>query len=224
MSEHGPADELPEEGNPWTTLDSRVVYENAWIRVREDRVVRPDGQPGIYGVVEPEIATAVVALDDDGCVTLVGQYRYTIGVYSWEVVEGATQPGETPLDAARRELREEAGLTARDWVQMGGAVHLSNCFTSEVGYTFLARGLEHVGAAPEATERLTVRRLPFARCLERAYEGAFTDGMTLIALYRAERRLAHEAEHERRTGGDGGPDRAASSGPRGQLTNRNDSG
>src|SRR5439155_7079061 len=106
MSEQG------DRRGPWQVLGSRQVYENAWIRVREDDVIRPDGQPGIYGVVEFQgLAVAIIALTEDEQVYLVGQYRYPTDTYSWEVVEGTSEAGEEPLAAAKRELSEETGLT-----------------------------------------------------------------------------------------------------------------
>src|SRR6516164_10934909 len=102
-----------DHANPWKTLSRRPVYENAWIAVREDQVIRPDGAPGIYGVVHfKNVAVGVLPIDEQGRVWLVGQYRYTLDVYSWEIPEGSGAPGETWEDTARRELREETGLCA----------------------------------------------------------------------------------------------------------------
>src|SRR5208337_3190204 len=99
--------------NPWTTLSSRLVYENPWIRVREDQVLRPDGQPGIYGVVEfKNRAVGVLPVDDEGCIWLVGQHRYPLNSYSWEIPEGGSPQSETTEETARRELKEETGLSA----------------------------------------------------------------------------------------------------------------
>lgn len=177
--------------SPWTKVSSRSVYVNDWIRVREDQVIRPDGQPGIYGVVSPvRVATGVVALDDSGNVTLVGQYRYPLGCYSWEVPEGGAEPGEDPLEGAKRELREEAGLVAKRWRPLGGAVHLSNCFTDEVGYLFVATELERVAQAPDDTEELRLRCVSLADALKEVDSGAITDAMSVIALLR----LAREAD------------------------------
>ncbi len=177
--------------NPWRTVSSRWVYENGWMRVREDQVIRPDGSPGLYGVVVPtHVATGVVALDEADRVTLVGQWRYPLERYSWEIVEGGADPGEEPLAAAQRELREEAGLLAAQWSPLGGELHLSNCFTSEVGFLYLARRLTQVEAEPDPTERLTLRRVPLAEAVAMVERGAITDAMSVMGLLLAARALS----------------------------------
>jgi 8-oxo-dGTP pyrophosphatase MutT (NUDIX family) len=182
--EHG----VMSQQSPWTTVSSRSVYTNDWIRVREDQVIRPSGEPGIYGVVSPvRVATGVVALDESGNVTLVGQYRYPLGCYSWEIPEGGADPGEEPLEGAKRELREEAGLVAKSWRQLGGEVHLSNCFTDEVGYLFVATDLERVPLSPDDTEQLQLRSVPLAEALGEVDSGRITDAMSVIALLRLAR-------------------------------------
>ena len=170
-------------------LRSKEVYRNPWIRVREDEVLRPNGQPGIYGVVEMKIATGVVALTADNDVVLVGQWRYPFDAYSWEIVEGAAEPHETPLEAAARELQEEAGLKADRWRPLGGPLWLSNSVTNEVAYLFLAEGLSAVGAAPDETELLKLRRLPIDAAVQQADSGQIADAMSVAGLLRAERLL-----------------------------------
>ena len=98
--------------NPWQTLSTRIVYENAWIRVREDQVIQPDGNPSIYGVIEFHGCVGVLPIDAEANVHLVGQFRYPLQQYSWEIPEGGCHPGEAPLEAAQRELCEELGLAA----------------------------------------------------------------------------------------------------------------
>src|SRR5437773_2686581 len=126
------SDRAHDHANPWTTLSRRPVYENAWIAVREDQVIRPDGAPGIYGVVHyKNVAIGVLPIDEQGRVWLVGQYRYTLGVYSWEIPEGGGAPGESREETARRELREETGLAAGRLEFLVHA-HLSNSVSDEV--------------------------------------------------------------------------------------------
>jgi len=167
--------------NPWQTVSTRVVYDNPWMEVREDEVVRPDGRPGIYGVVHfKNVAVGVLAVED-GEVYLVGQYRYTLEQYSWEIVEGGCPEGEDTLDAARRELEEETGLRARDWLKMGEA-HLSNSVSDELADWYLATGLEQGEPRPDGTERLRVRRVRLEEALRMAFEGEMTDALSVLAL------------------------------------------
>ncbi len=179
--------------NPWTRLSSNLIYRNPWLSLREDQVIRPDGQPGIYSVVDTRIATAIVALDADAYVYLVGQYRYPTDVYSWELPEGGADEDETPLAAAQRELREEAGLIAGRWAQLGGEVHLSNCISSEVGYFYLAEDLRETPSQPDGTEVLEVRRLPFRECVAMVDSSEIVDAMSIIGILRAERLLRDRA-------------------------------
>jgi len=137
--------------NSWWTHHSREVYENDWILVREDAVTRPDGNPGIYGVVHfKNRAIGIVPVDDEGRIHLVGQYRYPLNRYSWEIPEGGCPNDEKPLAAAQRELLEETGLVAKEWRLLGTA-HLSNSITDEEAFCFLATGLTQRAARPEGT-------------------------------------------------------------------------
>ena len=153
--------------------------------MREDQVIRPDGKPGIYGVVDTRIATGVVALSPDHQIYLVGQWRYPFEQYSWEIIEGGADPGETALDAAKRELEEEAGIRAHTWAQLGGALHLSNCFSSEVGVLFIAQDLQLDGApSPDGTEVLELVRCPLQEAVARVENGEIKDAMSIIAIMR----------------------------------------
>ena len=171
-----------EAENPWRTLDSRAVYDNPWIGVREDRVVRPDGEQGIYGVIHfKNIAVGVLAIEDDE-IYLVGQYRYTLERYSWEIPEGGCPEGEEPLAAGQRELEEETGMRALSWERMGEA-HLSNSVSDELAVWFLATGLKQGRHNPEGTEQLKVRRVPFSEALRMALAGEITDALSLLAIF-----------------------------------------
>jgi 8-oxo-dGTP pyrophosphatase MutT (NUDIX family) len=167
--------------NPWLTISSKRIYDNPWIIVREDRVVRPDGQSGIYGVVHyKNIAVGVLAIEDDH-IYLVGQYRYPLKRYSWEIPEGGCPEGEVPLLAAQRELREETGLEAARW-QMLGEAHLSNSVADEYAVWFVATGLVPGEVRPEGTEKLSVRRVLLREALTMALDGEITDALSLLAL------------------------------------------
>jgi 8-oxo-dGTP pyrophosphatase MutT (NUDIX family) len=173
-----------ETGNPWTVLSSTTKYQNPWMTVVEHQVLTPKGSPGIYGVVSPSnLATGVVAVDDDGCITLVGQYRFPLELYSWEIPEGGGAKGIDPQQSAARELLEETGQTARHWMPLM-TLHTSNCITDEVAYLFLAWGLEQGTATPDETEVLATRRVPFAEAIAMAMRGAITDAMTLASLFK----------------------------------------
>jgi 8-oxo-dGTP pyrophosphatase MutT (NUDIX family) len=170
--------------SPWRRRSRRTAYENAWIELWHDEVVRPDGEDGIYGVVHfRNVAVGVVAVDADGGIVLVGQFRYTLDAWSWEIPEGGVPIGEDPLDGARRELREETGLTAATWAELG-RVHLSNSVSDELGILYLASDLTDGEAEPEGTEALEVRRVPFTEALAMTLDGRITDGLSVIALQR----------------------------------------
>ena len=167
--------------NPWQIISSKRVYDNPWITVREDQVVRPDGEPGIYGVVHyKNIAVGVLAIEEDH-VYLVGQYRYPLKKYSWEIPEGGCPEGEEPLLAAQRELREETGLEAERWRRLGEA-YLSNSVADEYAVWFLATGLVPGEQSPEGTEAIDVRRLPLREAQKMALSGQITDALSLLAI------------------------------------------
>jgi 8-oxo-dGTP pyrophosphatase MutT (NUDIX family) len=168
--------------NPWQTTGSKTVYDNAWIRVREDNVIRPDGKPGIYGVVHfKNKAIGVLPIDDEDCTYLVGQFRYPLDHYSWEIPEGGGPHSEDPLSAAKRELLEETGLEASNWELLGRA-HLSNSVSDEEAILYLATGLTQRQACPEGTEQLQVRRVAFQEALNMVRRGEITDAMAVIAI------------------------------------------
>ena len=179
-----------DRANPWTTLDGRVVYENPWIAVREDRVLRPDGNPGIYGVVHfKNRAIGVLPVDAAGRIWLVGQHRYTLDAYSWEIPEGGGAPDEPPEVAALRELREETGLIAGHLEHIG-VIHLSNSVSDEAGTLFRATDLSEGPSEPEGTERLVLRRVEWLEAWAMLQSGEITDSLTVVALLREALRRA----------------------------------
>ena len=175
--------------NPWKTISSRKVYSNPWMSVREDQVIRPDGQNGVYGVIDTRTATGVVALTPEHEVYLVGQYRYPTDVYSWEIVQGGVDEDEDPLTACKRELQEEAGLIAETWTPIGGEIHLSNCISSEKGYLFVAEGLSETEASPDGTEVLQLKKLPLREAVRMAVSGEIVDAVSIIGILLAEKWL-----------------------------------
>ena len=181
---------MSDPSNPWTTLSSRLVYENPWIRVREDQVLRPDGQPGIYGVVEfKNRAVGVLPVDEQGCIWLVGQYRYPLGSYSWEIPEGGSPRSETPEETVRRELKEETGLSAGK-LELISTAHLSNSVCDEIAYIYRATELTHGESMPEGTEKLHAKRATWNEVWDMLQKGEITDSITVVALlHEAVRRL-----------------------------------
>jgi 8-oxo-dGTP pyrophosphatase MutT (NUDIX family) len=170
--------------NPWTTLGRRPIYENPWIAVREDQVLRPDGSPGIYGVVHfKNRAIGVLPVEDDGSIWLVGQHRYPLNAFSWEIPEGGCPEGESPEAAAHRELAEETGLSAASLERIAVS-HLSNSVSDELAIVFRASGLTPGESNPEETERLLVRRVSWEDAWRMLERGEITDSMSVIALLR----------------------------------------
>jgi 8-oxo-dGTP pyrophosphatase MutT (NUDIX family) len=173
---------MDEEVSPWRRLSRRTIYDNPWITVWHDDVIRPDGEPGIYGVVHyANQAVGVVPIDSDDRVVLVGQYRYTMAAYSWEIPEGGSPWGEDPLEGARRELREETGYEAAEWHRLG-ELQLSNSISDEAAVLFIATGLTEGQARPDGTEDLRVRHVAFDEALAMTLDGRITDAMSVAAI------------------------------------------
>ncbi len=175
---------MNEAKNPWTVVSRAIAYENPWIRVEHNDVLNPAGKPGVYGVVHfKNHAIGVVPIDEDGNVILVGQYRFPHAAYSWEIPEGGGPASATILESAQRELREECGVTARNWLEIVG-MDLSNSVTNEKGTAFLAWDLSHGAAQPEDSEQLHVVRVPFGEALERVKRGEIRDSLSVAAILR----------------------------------------
>lgn len=170
------------EINPWKTLSTKIEYENPWIRVEEHQVLNPAGKPGIYGTVNfKNRAVAIAPLFENGDIVLVGQYRYPLQQYHWELPMGGAPEGESCLDCAKRELKEETGFKAKTW-DLFLEMHLSNSITQEQGFAYIATDLKEGVMALEETEDIVVRRLPFTEVFEQVMNGDITDSMTVAAI------------------------------------------
>ena len=167
---------------PWTRVQRTVGYRNPWMTVWHDDVTRPDGEPGIYGVVHfSNTAVGVVAIDDRDRVALVGQHRYAFDAYHWEIPEGGSPLDEDSLEGAKRELLEETGLTARRWREIG-RWELSNSVTDEAAVAYVATELEHGEAEPDPDEQLEFRWLPFDEVMAMIERGQITDALTVLPM------------------------------------------
>lgn len=168
----------------WQRLSSKTVYENDWMQVREDDVINPGGGRNAYGHVHfKNRAVAIIPLDDQDNTWLVGQERYTLDDYSWELPMGGAPLGEEPLAAAQRELLEETGITARNWTELM-RLHTSNSITDELGLVFIATDLSIGEPDFEETEDLAIRKLPVDDAVQMALDGEITDAISVAALLR----------------------------------------
>lgn len=175
---------MDETKNPWSVVSRETRYDNPWIRVDHHDVLNPAGKLGIYGVVHfKNHATGVVPVDERGNVILVGQYRFPLAAYSWEIPEGGSPAGATALQSAQRELFEECGVTAASWLEILG-MDLSNSVTDERATAFLAWNLSHGIAQPEDCEQLQIVRVPFGEALTRVKRGEIRDVISVAAILR----------------------------------------
>ncbi|OYQ33776.1 DNA mismatch repair protein MutT [Niveispirillum lacus] len=174
-----------QDSNPWRTLSRDPIYENPWIQVTHHTVLKPNGDPGIYGLVHfRNHAVGVVPVDPAGFTWLVGQYRYPLQRYSWEIPEGGVPAGEDPAAGALRELREETGLTAARLIPIIGRVALSNSVSDEEGTLYVAWDLTQGDAEPDDTEELRLRRVRLRDALSMVLAGEITDSLSMLALLR----------------------------------------
>jgi len=170
--------------NPWQTISSKKIYENPWIGLTEHQVINPSGGKGIYGEIHfKNYAIGIIAIDEDDMIFLVGQYRFPLKQYSWELPEGGGPLNGEPLDSAKRELLEETGLVAKEWKEVL-RMHLSNSVSDELGILYFAKDFEQFEAQPEETEQLEVKKIPFEDAYQMVINGEITDSLTVAGIMR----------------------------------------
>ena len=171
--------------NPWRTILRKPIYENPWITLEEHDVINPSGNPGIYGKVHfKNKAIGIIPVDEEQNTWLVGQYRYTLDEYSWEIPEGGSLLKDNPLDSAKRELKEEAGIVASKWTKLMD-FYTSNSVTNEYAVCYIAQGLSFEEAEPEETEDLILRKLPFQELYRMVMKGEIKDSLTVATVLKA---------------------------------------
>ena len=175
---------MGKKNGPWIIKSTISKYKNPWIEVREDQVVRPDGKPGIFGVIKMLPGISVLPVDEEGFVYLTEEFRYAIGEYSIEAMSGGMDDNERPLDAAKRELEEELGIHAEEWISLG----VVNPFTSVVhspAHLFLAKKLKFSAKNPEGTEIIKTKKMKIENVIKMVLESKITHGPTCVLILKA---------------------------------------
>ena len=176
---------LEEKENPWETIKSEIVHETPWVKISHHEVINPSGNPGKYSITHfKNIAIGILPLDEDYNTWIVGQYRYPINLYSWEIPEGGGKLDIPPVESAKRELLEETGIKAENWTKIL-EMHLSNSATDEFGVIFVAKGLTFHEPEPEDDEDLEIRKIPFDVLFEKVMRGEITDSLTVAGVMKA---------------------------------------
>ncbi len=177
--------ELTDEENPWTTKSEKVIYDNPWILVNEYQVIDPAGNDTIYGVVRAKhLAIGIIPLDENNNTWLVGQYRYPLNAYSWEIVEGGGRFNIDPVESAKRELKEETGLEAKEYTKIL-EIQTSNCISDEIAIIYIARGLTEGIASPDDDEKLKVAKIPFEQAYQMVMNGRIKDSLSVGGILKA---------------------------------------
>jgi 8-oxo-dGTP pyrophosphatase MutT (NUDIX family) len=173
---------MKSEINNWKTTNSNLAFETPWIKVTKHNVINPSGKPGIYGVVSfKNLAIGVLPIDEEYNTWLVGQWRYPLNTYSWEIPEGGGPLNDDPLISAKRELKEETGIVAGKYRELT-RMHTSNSATDELAIIYIAQDLTFTNPEPEENEDLQVKKVPFNTVFEMVMNGEITDSLTMIAV------------------------------------------
>lgn len=181
---------MDENKNPWKTNSDQIVYQNNWIEVHHQDVTTPAGTPGVYGVVHfKNLAIGIIPLDHQNNTWMVGQFRYPLKKYSWEIPEGGGKIGIDPIESAKRELLEECGILAESWENLL-EMDLSNSATDEHAILYVARNLSFTQSEPEETEDLQLKKVPFDTLYQMVMSGEIQDAMTVAAVLKLKLVLA----------------------------------
>lgn len=174
--------EFNENKNPWIVKSKKIVYDNAWVQIQHHEVINPSGGNGVYGVVHlKNYAIGIIPIDENGYTWLVGQYRYPLDVYSWELPEGGGPLEDDPLESAKRELREEVGITANKWTKIMD-IHTSNSITDELGFVYVAQDLTFGETEHEEVEEIVIRKVHFNELVDMIMNGQITDSITIASV------------------------------------------
>lgn len=183
-------EKLPTYPNTWITKESKEVYETPWIKVTDHKIIDPGGNNGQYGVVTfKNLAVGVIPLDEQNNTWIVGQFRYPMNEYSWEIPEGGGKMGVDPLESAKRELLEETGIVAKNW-ELILEMDLSNSASNEKAFIYVARNLEFRESNPDENEDLQIRKIPFDELYQRVLSGEIRDSLTVAGVLRLRLLLA----------------------------------
>jgi len=173
-----------ETKNPWKTLNKEMIYESAWIKLHKHDVINPAGKPALYSYVEfKNLAIGIVPLDENNNTWLVGQFRYPTNCYSWEIIEGGGKMDVDPIESAKRELKEEAGIIAEEYEELL-RLHLSNSATDELAIIYVARNLRFEDAEPEESELLQLKKVHISEAYQMCLNGEINDAISVAAIYK----------------------------------------
>jgi ADP-ribose pyrophosphatase len=172
--------------NPWKVLNSKEIYDNNWISLTEHEVINPSGGMGIYGEVHfKNLAIGIIPLDGDLNTWLVGQYRFPLKAYSWEIIEGGGGLSSDPIESAKRELKEETGIIANRFTEIQ-RMHLSNSVSDELSIVYIAQDLSFGNSSPEETEELVIRKIPFEQAYQMVINGEITDSISVASILKTQ--------------------------------------
>jgi len=173
---------------PWKITERTQIYKNPWMTIVEDKVIQPDGKQGIYGTADIKAGAAVIPIDEEGNIYLIDEFRYAIGKRTIKAAGGAVEKNEPPLNAAKRELQEELGLEAREWIDLGHAEPITSMINSPQ-YMFLARKLTKTETNHDSTEVIKTIKMPLSEAVEKVMKGEIIDAIACILILKTKEYL-----------------------------------